>query len=109
MVGRLDPYVVLFLEPAVRREGVMAQAVAAPNRARDPNHKVEIEPSPRWVRVVFNGQTIADSKNAKLLRETGSRPVYYFPKEDVRMDLMEPTTQHTTCPYKGLASYWTLK
>ncbi len=87
----------------------MAQTMQAPRRERDPNHKVEVEPSPRWVRVKFNGETVADSRRALLLRETGSRPTYYFPPEDVRMDLMQPTELHTHCPYKGEASYWTLR
>src|SRR5438105_2398575 len=87
----------------------MAQTAPAPRRERQPNHKVEVEQSPRWVRAKFNGEIVADSRRALLLRETGSRPVYYFPQEDVRMDLMTPTDQHTHCPYKGEASYWTLK
>src|SRR5205814_2126605 len=36
-------------------------------------------------------------------------PVYYFPRADVRMDLFEPTDHQTFCPYKGKASYWTVK
>jgi uncharacterized protein (DUF427 family) len=87
----------------------MAQAVQTERRGRDPDHKVEVEPSPRWVRVVFNGTTVADSKRTLLLRETGNRPVYYFPRKDVRMDLFEPTAEHTHCPYKGDASYWTIR
>jgi uncharacterized protein (DUF427 family) len=87
----------------------MTQTAPAPRRERDPNHKVEHELSPRWVRVEINGQIIADTKRALLLRETGMRPVYYFPREDVRTDLMEPTDLSTHCPYKGDASYWTIK
>ncbi len=87
----------------------MIQTETRPTRAPDPNHRVDAEPSPRWVRVKFNGETIADSKHVLLLRETGNLPVYYFPPEDVRMGLLEPTDLHTTCPYKGLASYWTIK
>src|SRR5829696_6966497 len=87
----------------------MTQTETRPARAPDPNHRVDTEVSPRWVRVKFNGETIADTKRALLLMETGILPVYYFPPEDVRMDLMEPTDRHTTCPYKGEASYWTLK
>src|SRR5689334_7731649 len=71
-------------------------------------HRVEVEPSPRRVRVFFNGEVIADSKRALLLRETNITPVYYFPQEDVRMDLMTPTDLHTRCPYKGEASYWSI-
>lgn len=89
----------------------MAQATEAPprSRERDPNHSVEVEPSPRWVRVDFNGETIADSTGVLLLRETNHLPVYYFPPQDVRMDLLTPTDNHTHCPYKGDASYWTVK
>src|ERR1700730_14007356 len=39
----------------------------------------------------------------------GHRPFYYFPPEDVRQDVLEPTDQHTRCPYKGEASYWTVR
>jgi uncharacterized protein (DUF427 family) len=72
-------------------------------------HRVNVEVSPRRVRVKFNGEIIADSKRAVLLRETGHLPVYYFPPEDVRQDLLQPTEQHTHCPFKGDASYWTVR
>ena len=68
-----------------------------------------MEPSARWVRAIFNGVTIADSKQTKLLVERGYRPVYYFPKEDVRTDLLQPTSQQTNSPAKGDASYWTIR
>ena len=42
---------------------------------------IEFIPSPKWVRVVFNGKVIADSKGVQILRESGHTPVYYFPKE----------------------------
>src|SRR6185369_10060361 len=87
----------------------MAQAVQPERRERQPGHVVKVEPSPRWVRVVFNGETIADSKRVKLVMETGVLPVYYFPKEDVRWDLLEATDRQTHCPYKGDASYWTIR
>ena len=74
----------------------------------DPNHRVDPEPSPRRVRVVFNGETIADSTNMLLVHETRHLPVYYFPRADVRMDLLTPTDHGTHCPYKGDASYWSL-
>lgn len=75
----------------------------------NPDYKVLLEPSPRRVRVAFNGQTIADSINAHLLFETRHLPVYYFPRSDVRMDLLAPTDHHTFCPYKGTAMYWSIK
>src|SRR5687767_7089156 len=87
----------------------MTRTESRPAPVPDPNHRVDAERSPRWVRVKFGGETIADSRSALLLMETGQLPVYYFPPEDVRTDLMEATDRHSTCPYKGLASYWTIK
>ena len=79
----------------------------SPGFAKNPDYRVWLETSPRRVRVQFNGEYIADSTRAKLLFETRHLPVYYFPLEDVRMDLMTPTDNATNCPYKGDASYWT--
>ncbi len=75
----------------------------------NPDYKIAFEPSPRRVRVAFNGATIADSTGAHLLFETRHLPVYYFPRGDVRMDLLSPTQHHTFCPYKGTAAYWTIR
>jgi uncharacterized protein (DUF427 family) len=66
------------------------------------------DPVPQRIRALFAGETIVDSKRAKLLHETGHLPVYYFPLEDVRTDLLERTDKHTHCPHKGEASYWSL-
>jgi uncharacterized protein (DUF427 family) len=74
----------------------------------NPDYRIVFERSPRRVRVKFNGETVADSSAAHLLFETRHLPVYYFPRADVRMDLMTPTDHHTFCPYKGTASYWTI-
>jgi len=72
-------------------------------------HWVATEPSPRHVRAVFAGTTVADSKRVLLLRERGHVGVYYFPMDDVRMDLLVRTDKHTRCPYKGDASYWSVE
>ncbi|MDQ3932966.1 MAG: DUF427 domain-containing protein, partial [Actinomycetota bacterium] len=71
-------------------------------------HVLYFEDSPRWVRVLFNGETVADSRRVKLMHETAHLPVYYFPERDVRMDLLTPTAHRTHCPVKGDARYWSL-
>jgi uncharacterized protein (DUF427 family) len=81
---------------------------AAPGFATSPDYRITFELSPRRVRVKFGGETVADSTAAHLLFETRHLPVYYFPRADVRMDLLRPTGHHTYCPYKGTASYWTI-
>jgi uncharacterized protein (DUF427 family) len=60
------------------------------------------------VRAFLDGTAVADSTRALLLLEAGHLPVYYFPPEDVRTDLLEPTDKRSHCPYKGEASYWSV-
>ena len=66
------------------------------------------EDSPRRIRARLGGETVVDSRHAKLLHEHAHLPIYYFPQEEVRMDLLVPCDKHTTCPYKGEASYWSV-
>jgi uncharacterized protein (DUF427 family) len=75
----------------------------------DQSQHLRVEPSPRRVRAVVSNVAVADSTRVLLLLEKGHLPVYYFPPEDVRTDLLEPTDHHTRCPYKGEASYWTVR
>jgi uncharacterized protein (DUF427 family) len=77
--------------------------------AAHPDYKVTFEPSQKRIRVIFNGETVADSRAVRLLHETKHIPVYYFPKDDVRGDLLEPSDHVTFCPFKGDASYWHLR
>jgi adenylate cyclase len=72
-------------------------------------HWIRFEPSQKRVRVEFNGARIADSARALVLHETRLAPAYYFPVEDVRRDLLARTGHRTHCPFKGNASYWSVK
>jgi uncharacterized protein (DUF427 family) len=81
----------------------------APGFVNRPDHRVDLLPESRRVKVVFGGMTIADSGAALRIEETGHDPVHYLPQKDVRLDLMRPTEHHTRCPYKGEASYWTIE
>ena len=81
----------------------------APGFVSRPDHRVDLLPESRRVKVIFGGVTIADSGAAFRVEETGHGPVYYVPGKDVRLDLMRPTEQHTHCPFKGEASYWTIE
>ena len=69
-------------------------------------HRIETRPSEKRVRVEAGGRVLADSARALELHE-GSLPVrYYLPREDVRMELLEPSETRTHCPFKGEASYF---
>ncbi|MFI5266682.1 MAG: DUF427 domain-containing protein [Chloroflexota bacterium] len=48
------------------------------------------EPSPRWVRALFGGVAVGDSKRMMLLYEPGKLPLYCFPERDVKTDLLTP-------------------
>ena len=69
---------------------------------------IYFEDSPRRIRARFGGETIVDSRHAKLLHEQNHLPIYYFPMDEVRMDLLEPTSHSTRCPFKGEAAYWSV-
>jgi uncharacterized protein (DUF427 family) len=75
----------------------------------DGSQRIRVEACPRRVRAMLGNVAVADSTRVLLLLEKGHLPVYYFPPDDVRTDLLEATDKHTRCPYKGEASYWTVK
>jgi uncharacterized protein (DUF427 family) len=76
--------------------------------ARDPHKRVDILASSRHVRIELDGVTVAESRQPRILFETGLPPRYYVPLADVRMDLLRPSGTQTSCPYKGTASYWSV-
>jgi uncharacterized protein (DUF427 family) len=77
--------------------------------ARDPYKRVDVMPSKRHVRVVIDGQTLADTRRPHLLFETNHPVRYYIPREDVRTDMLVQSATTSRCPYKGPASYWSVK
>lgn len=75
---------------------------------RGNGHTITVEEGTDHVRVTHQGQVLADSSRPLLLRETGYPVRYYLPPEDVRTDLLAPSETRTTCPFKGVAAYWSL-
>ncbi|NUL07239.1 DUF427 domain-containing protein [Streptomyces lunaelactis] len=71
-------------------------------------HRITIEQGTAHVRVLRDGQVLAESRRPLLLHETGLPVRYYLPPDDVRTDLLTPSDSHTHCPFKGDADYWSL-
>jgi uncharacterized protein (DUF427 family) len=71
-------------------------------------HTITITPAAARVEVRVDGTLVAQSDRATVLEETGLPPRYYLPRDDVRTELLHPTSHTTTCPFKGEASYWSL-
>ena len=80
----------------------------APGWATKPEHRVDLHPESRRVRVTYAGTVIGDTTSALRVEETGHGPVMYIPAKDMRLDLMTKTEHSTYCPFKGKASYWTI-
>lgn len=73
------------------------------------DHPITITPTKGRVQVKFGGRIIADSTRAVTLLEASYPPVQYIPREDAEMTFFQSTAHMTHCPYKGDASYFSLK
>lgn len=67
-----------------------------------------LEDSTRHIRIVFNGETIADTTAAKRVLETSHPPSYYIPPADLRLEYFSRTSRSTFCEWKGQAAYYTI-
>jgi uncharacterized protein (DUF427 family) len=74
-----------------------------------PDHPITITPNPQRVRVTFAGRVVAETSRALTMKEGSYPAVLYIPREDADMSLFTRTDHGTHCPYKGDASYYSLK
>ncbi|OKO82374.1 hypothetical protein AC629_23935 [Bradyrhizobium sp. NAS80.1] len=74
-----------------------------------PDHPITITQNPRRVRVTAGDVVIAETTKALALKEAKYPAVQYVPREDTNMALLERTDRTTHCPYKGDASYYSIK
>ena len=74
-----------------------------------PDHPITITPNPRRVRVTAGAIVIAETSKALTLKEARYPAVQYVPRQDANMALLERTDRVTHCPYKGDASYYSVK
>jgi len=75
----------------------------------EPGYVVFTLPAPKRIRVMAGGHTVADSTRALMLFESDHIPIYYFPLEDIRMDLFTPGNLTHHSPYKGDAKHYSLE
>ena len=74
-----------------------------------PAGHITTQPANARVRVSFGGETLADSRDAIALKEGSYPVVYYLPRKDVKMDRLARTAHSSHCPYKGDASYYSIR
>jgi uncharacterized protein (DUF427 family) len=65
-------------------------------------------PGPR-VQVIYRGEVIADSRDAMRLDEETCPAVYYFPRSHVKMERLVRSSHESFCPFKGYATYYSIK
>ena len=74
-----------------------------------PDNPITIAANGKRVRITFAGRAVADTTHALTLKEASYRPVFYIPRADADMSLLEPTDHRTHCPYKGDANYFSIR
>lgn len=74
-----------------------------------PAHKLLMHPFPRRVRAEFAGRTVLDTVAGVLLHETALLPRLYVPEADLDTSAFVPSELTTHCPFKGDATYRTLR
>lgn len=55
------------------------------------------------MKAIWNGQVIAESDKTVVIEGN-----HYFPKDSVKKEFLQESDTHTTCFWKGEASYYTL-
>jgi uncharacterized protein (DUF427 family) len=55
-------------------------------------------------KAIWNDEVIAESDDTVVIEGN-----VYFPRASVREDVLVDSATHTVCPWKGKASYYTLK
>lgn len=69
-------------------------------------HPPRVVETSKHVGVLFNGVTIAETRRAQRVLETSHPPVYYIPRDDIRMDCLTEVSGSTWCEWKGQARYY---
>jgi uncharacterized protein (DUF427 family) len=71
--------------------------------------QITITPIDGPVTVAAGSTVLGTSHRALELRESGYPPVVYVPREDIDMERLVRTSHTTKCPWKGQASYYSIK
>ena len=87
-----------------------AQSSSKPKTVKvpGPEHPIAIEPHGKRVRVTAGGRVIAETSAALRMQEAAYAPVFYVPRADANLSLLERTDRASYCPYKGDCNYYSI-
>lgn len=74
-----------------------------------PDHPITISQTSTHVVVSAGDKVVADTSKPLILHEASYPPVYYLPLSDFDQDVLEPSQKESYCPYKGQASYYSIR
>lgn len=75
-------------------------------------HYADVDSYNRKLTLVHQDKTVVQSQDALILKEVRKSvydPVFYFPKDDLEVELEKIPDMQSHCPIKGEALYWNLK
>ncbi len=55
-------------------------------------------------KAIWNGTVLAESDKCEVVESN-----QYFPPDSINKQYFKESTTHTTCPWKGVASYYTIE
>lgn len=55
------------------------------------------------MKAIWNNTVIAESNDTVVIENN-----HYFPAESIKKEFFKPSATHTNCPWKGMASYYTI-
>lgn len=73
----------------------------SPGHAEHPGHRVLERRMPGRLQASVGGDVLAESDDVVEVDEDDNPPRYYFPRGDVRPQVLQRTASPTHCPYKG--------
>jgi len=55
------------------------------------------------MKAIWNGQVVAESNDTVVVENN-----HYFPPSSIKKEFFSESSTHTTCPWKGVASYYSI-
>lgn len=75
-------------------------------------HYSVIDSYKRKLTLIYKNEVIAETSSALILKEVGKGvydPVFYLPKDDIKIKLEKEPGRQSHCPIKGEATYWNVE